>query len=167
MTVYLQRFVFDPQRYVAPHRTVVGDDTLETLFLRNDPKALCLTIDWPWNVSALRALDANESVWTWLQAVTTPALLGLSIDAPLAQCIEQLPEEILVARYLYDHRYSHFHPQVQDPEHLSLVHGTIAAKLYDDGVCILDHDGVRASMHWRSVRAKGTTLSNKGHRDRG
>lgn len=144
---------------------VVGQDTLETLFVRNDPSTMCPTIDWPW-ASLMPALQHEESVWAWLAKATNPYLIALLIDAPLAQCIEQSPDEILIARYFYDHRYVNVHPQVQDPEHLALVHGTIAAKLYDDGICILDDDGIRASMHWRSIRAKTARLSNSGARER-
>ncbi len=157
--------VFDPERYVAPVTTTIAPDSLETLFVRVERQQLTELIDWPWT-SPIEAIDPAETPWAWLSRNTSSTVLAKHIETPLAQSIEQQSNDVFIARYLYDHRYLLAHPQVQIQEHLMLVHATIASKLYDEGTCILDHEGVCASMHWRSVRSKGTTLSVRGDRQR-
>jgi hypothetical protein len=49
---------------------------------------------------------------------------------------------------------------------LSIAHGTIAAKIFDEGVLVLTEDGARASLRWRSARAKGTRLGPHGAKER-
>lgn len=160
MTVSLVTFTFRSDRYVVPTRAIVGTASLEH-HLDRVREGARERFDWRWKTSEIPA----DSALAWLEANTADGLLALRVERTLAQCVDWTTDAV-TARYLFDHEYVRAHPEADDPEHLSLVHGTIAAKLYDDGAIALTHDGVRASLRWRALEAKGTRLSLSGGRQK-
>jgi hypothetical protein len=158
MTVTLVTFCFRSDRYVEPTRVEVATASLRYHLARvregSRPR-----FDWPWSE---RTTNAGDEL-AWLEANTDRAAHALLVEETLAQCVLWAPE-LVVARYLFDHDYANAHPEAIDPTHLSLAHGTIAAKLYDDGVIALTDEGVHASLRWRPRAAKSTRLSLDGQR---
>ncbi len=84
--------------------------------------------------------------------------LANDVDAHLSQDVWRRDGEEVEARYAFDARYAEAHPESLDPAHLALWHGTIAAKLHDDGAIVLGDESIVASLHWRSVRTKSRPL---------
>lgn len=160
MTVTLVTFTFQSDRYTAPSSVEVGSASLRYHLARVREGARP-RFDWPWS----DAHDAPADELDWLAANTDGAAHAMLVEETLAQCVLWQPETV-VARYLFDHDYALAHPEAVDPVHLSLAHGTIAAKLYDDGVIALTDDGVRVSLRWRPRGAKGTRLSLDGQREK-
>jgi hypothetical protein len=159
VTVSLVTFTFRSDRYVAPTREIVGTASLE-YHLDRVREGARERFDWRWKSPEIPA----DTALAWLEA-NTVEVLALRVERTLAQCVDWTADTV-TARYLFDHEYAHAHPEADDPEHLSLAHGTIAAKLYDDGAIALTDDGVRASLRWRPLDARGTRLSLSGRRQK-
>lgn len=160
MTVTLVTFEFCDDQYVAPAAaTIDAPSLIEHLARVRDGHAP--RFDWPWSTPSIPHHDPIE----WLRENTRGDTFSLVIEPTLAQCVQWTPRSV-IGRYVFDDEYARAHPEARDDVHLSLVHGTIAAKLYDDAVIALTDDGVRASLRWRARHLKGTRLSLEGDRAR-
>jgi hypothetical protein len=137
----------------------LGDDTTLEAFLARVRAGRTALAGWPWR----NVPEAPESAVAWL-AAHTRAAIALHAEATLVQCVDEEPDGTVVARYLFDSAYARAHPEALDPEHLGILHGTVAAKMFDDGLVVLDHQGLAASLRWRSVWAKGVRLTRTGQR---
>jgi hypothetical protein len=163
MAVSLVTFTLSPERYVSPTLEAVCAGELAALIARvragSEPR-----FEWPWRASTASEPHDDPARWDpaqWLAEHTRADALSVDVSPPLAQCVTW-DEGALVGRYLFDHEYALAHPEALDRTHLALAHGTIAAKMFDEGALVLTDDGVRASLRWRSVRAKGTRLGPGG-----
>jgi hypothetical protein len=160
MTVTLVTFCFRSDRYVAPTSVEIATATLR-YHLARVREGRRPRFDWPWSECPSDEVDELA----WLTANTDRSAFSLLVEESLAQCVMRAPE-FVVARYLFDHDYANAHPEAIDPTHLSLAHGTIAAKLFDDGVIALTDDSIRASLRWRPRTAKSAWLRPDGQRKR-
>jgi hypothetical protein len=155
----LVTFAFAPDRYVAPSRVVLGAGEL-AFHLARVADGERARFDWPWaNPSA--PVEESAAPLAWLEAHTNSSRLALVIEPSLAQCV-RWEEALLVARYLFDHEYTATHPEAVDDTHLALAHGTIAAKIFDDGVIVQSDEGLLASLRWRAQGAKSAHLGARG-----
>jgi hypothetical protein len=160
--IWLVRLRFPFEGVELPTCARLGDDGSLSAFLARVRRGEATLADWPWTPASR---DAAEAPLAWL-AAHTRASIAFDADPALVQCIDEEPDGTLVARYLFDGAYALAHPEVLEMEHLELLHGTIAAKLLDEGAVVLEREGVAASLHWRSVRAKGVRLTRHGGRAR-
>ncbi len=162
MGVSLVTFAFAPDRYRAPSLGSIGSGALrahlEAVASGGRPR-----FSWPW--SAQDSPPSETDPERWLRASTREDALSLDVGPSLAQCVAW-EDGLLVARYLFDHEHALAHPEALDPVHLALAHGTIAAKLFDDGAIVLTDEGVRASLRWRPTAARGTLLGADGSKQR-
>lgn len=94
----------------------------------------------------------------------TRDLWHLERDEGLLQCVRLEREGAVHGHYLFDEAYAAAHPEALDLEHLELLHGTVAAKVFDEGELVVDDLGLRASLHWRSGRARSRRLTRAGGR---
>jgi hypothetical protein len=157
-------FSFAPDRYIAPTLERLGEGEL-SFHLARVAEGARPRFDWPWLAAEPAEPNAPSDPLSWLAARTERAVLSSRFEGPLAQCV-RWEGSTLVGRYIFDHHYSRSHPEVEDPAHRSLAHGTIAAKLFDDGVVVLTDEGVRASLAWRSARSPSAWLSADGRKGR-
>lgn len=121
---------------------------------------------WPFRaLEPLRDEPTEGALRAWLVEHTV-ASVSCDLDTGLAQCAHVLDDGTLRAHYLFDARYAAAHPAWTVPEHVALWHGTIAAKLFDDGVSLHTPAQLAAVVHWVSIRAKGAALDRTGRRER-
>ncbi len=155
-------FAFAPDRYAPPSRASIATGTLSS-HLAAVAAGARERFAWPWagEDAATREMDPTR----WLRANTRADVFALDVSPSLAQCVAW-EDRVLVARYLFDHEHALAHPETLDPVHLALAHGTIAAKLFDDGAVVLTDEGVRASLRWRATDARGTRLCADGSKQR-
>lgn len=160
MPTTLVTFAFAPDRYVAPTRVVLGAGEL-VFHLARVAAGERERFDWPWSACSSSERDASLDSMAWLAAHTLESRLALVVESSLAQCV-CWQDELLVARYVFDHSYAAAHPEAVDDTHLALAHGTIAAKIFDDGVIVQSDEGLLASLRWRARAAKSAHLGARG-----
>jgi hypothetical protein len=157
----LVTFAFSPDRYVAPVRLSLGAGEL-AYHLARVATGERARFEWPWDEArGDRADSAPREPLAWLIEHTNSSRLALTVEPSLAQCV-CWEGSLLVARYLFDHEYAASHPEAVDDTHLALAHGTIAAKLFDDGAIVQSDEGLLASLRWRGRGAKSAHLGARG-----
>jgi hypothetical protein len=164
MTVWLVTLRYSHENVIAPHVEIVSDlDSLESWrrVVATDPS--CWP-QWPWK-NPLDRTNASPDPFVQLEHATSP-MLGFVYEPSLVQAIHHHDSDDIVARYVFDQRYVQSHPEALEPEHLALLHGTIAAKLFDEGLLVLDRAGLCASLRWPGTTARGTVLCRDGSRTR-
>lgn len=109
----------------------------------------------------LRRVAVNP-VWTWTHVGLDA--LALIAEPHLLQRVDANSSFRVLARYLFDDFHAAAHPEVLDTEHLSLLHGSLAAKLMDDGVIALEPDSIAASLRWVATERRGVRLQRDGGR---
>jgi hypothetical protein len=158
--IWLVCLRFDTSGYTQPALERVADDEDLTHFLaraRRDSKPPLGS--WPLHPSP----DTHQNAHAWLRA-STPASIAYDSAPCIVQSVTEEPDGSVTARYLFDAEYVAAHPEAIDPEHLGILHGTLAAKILDDGLVVLEKNGLAASLRWPSVRKKGTRLTRGGAR---
>lgn len=161
--VWLVVLRFPLEGVVLPAVTqLASEGTLGAYLLRVQRGDVVLE-DWPWQTRTAPA--STEDPVDWLVRHTRVSV-GCFAESSLVQCVDQAPDGAVVAWYLFDGVYVRAHPEAVDPEHLAILHGTVAAKIFDDGVVVLDREGLAASLRWRGVEAPGIRLTRAGGRRR-
>lgn len=141
MPVYLVRLGFDADSVVAPTIETVGAEATLAGFLRHthdDPA-------WQWTRDDANALMFDHA----------PHLL---------QRVDAEHPYLVNARYLFDGVHAAAHPELLDREHIEILHGTMAAKLFDDGLIVLEPAGIASSLRWVRTERTGVRLQRDGGR---
>jgi hypothetical protein len=144
MPIHLVTLVFDAESVTEPTIETVGAESTLAGFSRR---------------------TANDEPWVWMHRRGD----ALSFDASphLFQRIDVAYPEWVCARYVFDGVHAAAHPQLLEPEHVAILHGTMAAKLIDEGALVLEPDGIAASLRWVSTERAGVTLRRDGGRSKG
>ncbi len=143
MPVHLVTLAFDTEHVSPAAIETAGDETTLEGFLR-------------------RTMD--DRAWDWTR--TRGDALALETASHLLQRIDADPPYRVLCRYLFDGAHAAAHPEVLDAEHVNILHGTMAAKLIDEGVIVLEPDGIAASLRWVATERAGVHLRRDGGRIR-
>lgn len=141
MPVHLVTLTFDADRVVAPAIEAVGDEATLAGFLRH---------------------VAADPVWEWTR--THERALMFDHAPHLLQRIDAQHPYIVSARYLFDGVHAAAHEELLDRDHIDILHGTMAAKLFDDGLIVLEPTGIASSLRWVRTERAGVRLQRDGGR---
>jgi hypothetical protein len=141
MAIFLVTLVFDTETFVAPMIDRVGEDATLSGFLRR---------------------VSREPSWSWTHLADGPVLLANSDH--LLQRIDVQHPTLITARYLFDRVHAALHPETLDMEHIEILHGTMAAKLFDEALLVLEPDGIAASLRWVPTERTGVQFQRDGSR---
>ena len=141
MPVHLVTLTFAAARVVAPTIEPVGDEATLAGFLRH--------------VSA-------DPAWNWTRTHENALMFD---QAPhLLQRIDAQHPYVVSARYLFDGVHAAAHEELLDRDHIDILHGTMAAKLFDDGLIVLEPTGIASSLRWVRTERAGVRLQRDGGR---
>jgi hypothetical protein len=141
MAIHQVTLTFDTEQVTLPTIEDVGPETTLAGFLRR---------------------IAHDDTWSWTHAKGDA--LSLHSAPHLLQRIDARHPYRVVARYLFDGVHAAAHPEVLDREHIDILHGTMAAKLLDEGLIVLEPDGIVASLRWVGTERAGVQLQRDGGR---
>ena len=141
MPIHLVTLVFDAESVTEPTIESVGSETTLNGFMRR--------------------IDDDEA-WSW----TRDGAEALSFESSphLFQRIDVRYPEWVLARYVFDGVHAAAHPELLDRDHIAILHGTMAAKLLDEGALVLEPEGIAASLRWVSTERAGVRLQRDGGR---
>ncbi len=141
MTIHCVTLLFDAEAVTEPLLEIVAAESTLDGYLRR---------------------VADDAAWAWTLGDDAP--LSLLRSTHLLQRIDVDPPFRVMARYLFDSVHAAAHPELIDREHVDILHGTLAAKLLDEGALVLEPEGIVASLTWVSTERVGTRLTRDGER---
>jgi hypothetical protein len=146
MPIHLVTLVFDAESVTEPTIESVGDESTLTGFLR-------------------RRDDDDDDSSIWLR--DRGDALAFESSPHLFQRIDVRYPEWVRARYVFDGVHAAAHPELLDRDHIAILHGTMAAKLLDEGALVLEPEGIAASLRWVATERAGVRLERDGGRVKG